>query len=74
MLSELCVALEAAAAAGPAVMLAPEWPLQPPTQGLWAAGMAAAAFLEDAGAGEEGLLDVLAFQAESEQRTNAQPL
>ena len=40
---------------------APEWALQPPTSRLWAAGMAAAAALEDAGG--EGLLDVLAIES-----------
>ena len=45
---------------------APEWALQPPTSRLWAAGMAAAAALEDAGG--EGLLDVLAIESRGARR------
>tara|TARA_B100000768_G_C10956354_1_gene239826 strand:- start:68 stop:247 length:180 start_codon:yes stop_codon:yes gene_type:complete len=58
MLLALCAALEA----GSSRSDAPEWALQPPTCHLWAAGMAAAATLQDA-AGSEGMLEVLAIDS-----------
>lgn len=60
--SSMLLALCAALGAGSSRPVAPEWALQPPTCHLWAAGMAAAATLQDA-AGSEGLLEVLAIDS-----------
>ena len=70
MLVELCAILIDSGSSKPAAP-APDWARLPPTCRLWAAGMAAAAALEDGTSGTEGLLDVLAIEGQGQGQCTA---